>query len=163
MHSVAWVLWWMLHSEASFCFCFCCLFTLAFAFVRKSIVSFCLNTPNSIAYRVYFLRIFLRISHQFAFLFVTQSVHWYVLRQDSFRQKDGRYHARLDECSGKTVRRCYELNGARIVPLPQPAAAFQISLANGKKLLLQPESGKSRPNPYTNRNRNPKRDREGER
>lgn len=70
-----------------------------------------------------------------------QSVNWYVLRQDSFRQKDGRHLARLDEYSGKTVKRAFPLEGARVLPLAQPTAAFQITLASGRRITLQPESG----------------------
>ena len=73
-----------------------------------------------------------------------QSVNWYVLRQDSFRQKDGRHLARLDECSGKTVKRAFPLEGARIVPLAQPVASFQITLGSGRRIILQPESGTCR-------------------
>lgn len=73
-----------------------------------------------------------------------QSVNWYVLRQDSFRQKDGRHLARLDEYSGKTIKRALPLEGAHVVPLAQPPAAFQVKLANKQKLILQPESGTAR-------------------
>lgn len=64
-----------------------------------------------------------------------------MLRQDTFRKKDGSRNARLEVCSGKSVRQSFDLAGAAVVPLANPPAAFQIRLGSGKTMVLQPESG----------------------
>eukprot|EP01147_Barroeca_monosierra_P003828 gene3828-6338_t len=73
-------------------------------------------------------------------LLAHQSVLWYVLRQDTFGKPGAQRATRLEVYSGKTLINAYDLTDARIIPLVKPLHSFEVTLRNGIKVILQPES-----------------------